>query len=78
MATFRRLLGFLRPYRVGVSWSFLLAGLAMGTGVLIPYLVGRTVDEMASAWISWYYMSDQDYKKETEARKSRQTLTSSR
>ena len=39
---------------------------------------GRTVDEMASAWISWYYMSDQDYKKETEARKSRQTLTSSR
>ena len=39
---------------------------------------GRTVDEMASAWISWYYMSDQDYKKETEARKARQTLTSSR
>jgi len=40
---------------------------------------GRTVDEMASAWISWYYMSDQDYKKETEARKAaQQTLTSSR
>jgi ABC-type multidrug transport system fused ATPase/permease subunit len=46
VATFRRLLGFLRPYRVGVSWSFLLAALAMGTGVLIPYLVGRTVDEI--------------------------------
>src|SRR3954453_19724078 len=46
MTTFRRLLGFLRPYRVGVSWSFLLAGLAMGMGVLIPYLVGRTVDEI--------------------------------
>src|ERR671936_1586727 len=46
MSTFRRLLGFLRPYRVGVSWSFLLAGLAMGTGVIIPYLVGRTVDHV--------------------------------
>src|SRR5438477_5169643 len=46
VATFRRLLGFLRPYRTGVSWSFVLAGLAMGTGVLIPYLVGRTVDEI--------------------------------
>jgi len=40
---------------------------------------GRTVDEMASAWISWYYMSDQDLKKETDARKaSQQTLASSR
>jgi hypothetical protein len=40
---------------------------------------GRTVDEMASAWISWYYMSDQDFKKETEARKAaQQVLTSSR
>src|SRR5438874_2559339 len=46
VATFRRLLGFLRPYRTGVSWSFVLAGLAMGTGVLIPYLVGRTVDDI--------------------------------
>jgi ABC-type multidrug transport system fused ATPase/permease subunit len=46
MPTFRRLLGFLRPYRVGVSWSFALAALAMGTGVLIPYLVGRTVDDI--------------------------------
>src|SRR5207244_1864801 len=46
VATFRRLLGFLRPYRVGVVWSFVLAGVAMGTGVLIPYLVGRTVDHV--------------------------------
>jgi ABC-type multidrug transport system fused ATPase/permease subunit len=44
--TFRRLLGFLRPYKAGVLWSFLLAGLAMGTGVLIPFLVGRTVDQV--------------------------------
>ncbi|HET8673951.1 MAG TPA: ABC transporter ATP-binding protein [Thermoleophilaceae bacterium] len=46
MKVFRRLLGFLSPYRVGVFWSFLLAGLAMGTGVLIPFLVGRTVDHV--------------------------------
>jgi ABC-type multidrug transport system fused ATPase/permease subunit len=44
--TFWRLLGFLRPYRRGVTVSFLLAGAAMGTGVLIPFLVGRTVDEI--------------------------------
>jgi ABC-type multidrug transport system fused ATPase/permease subunit len=46
MRTFWRLLGFLRPYRRGVIVSFLLAGAAMGTGVLIPYLVGRTVNEI--------------------------------
>ncbi len=46
MRTFWRLLGFLRPYRGGVSASFVLAAAAMGTGVLIPYLVGRTVDEI--------------------------------
>jgi ATP-binding cassette subfamily B protein len=44
--TFWRLLGFLRPYRRGVLISFLLAGVAMGMGVLIPYLVGRSVDEI--------------------------------
>ena len=46
MRTFWRLLGFLRPYRGGVAVSFVLAGAAMGVGVLIPYLVGRTVDEI--------------------------------
>src|SRR5919197_3193101 len=46
MKTFWRLLVFLRPYRRGVVVSFALAGAAMGTGVLIPYLVGRTVDEI--------------------------------
>ena len=30
----------------------------------------RTVDEMASAWLSYYYMSEEDYKKEVEARKA--------
>ena len=46
MNTFWRLLGFLRPYRGGVAVSFALAAAAMGTGVLIPLLVGRTVDEI--------------------------------
>jgi len=46
MPTFRRLLGFLRPYRRAVGFSFLLAAVAMGMGVLIPYLVGRTVDDI--------------------------------
>jgi ABC-type multidrug transport system fused ATPase/permease subunit len=44
--TFWRLLGFLRPYRGGVTVSFVLAAAAMGAGVLIPLLVGRTVDEI--------------------------------
>jgi ATP-binding cassette subfamily B protein len=44
--TFWRLLSFLRPYRRGVIVSFVLAAVAMGTGVLIPFLVGRTIDEI--------------------------------
>jgi len=44
--TFWRLLGFLRPYWAGVIASFLLAAVAMGMGVLIPYLVGRTIDDV--------------------------------
>src|SRR3954453_19166375 len=46
MRTFWRLLGFLRPSRGGVIASFAPAAVAMGTGVVIPYLVGRTVDEI--------------------------------
>src|SRR6266508_2356319 len=46
MRIFWRLLGFLRPYRRGVAVSFALAAAAMGTGVLVPYLVGRTVDDI--------------------------------
>jgi ABC-type multidrug transport system fused ATPase/permease subunit len=46
MRTFWRLLGFLRPYRGGVLVSFALAAAAMGSGVLIPYLVGHTIDEI--------------------------------
>jgi ABC-type multidrug transport system fused ATPase/permease subunit len=44
--TFVRLLGFLRPYRRGVIVSFVLAAAAMVAGVLIPFLVGETVDDV--------------------------------
>ena len=46
MKVFWRLLGFLRPYRTGVAVSFVLAATAMGMGVLLPFLVGRTVDRI--------------------------------
>ena len=39
----------------------------------------RTIDEMGSAWLSYYYMSDEDFKIETEARKAKlRALTSTR
>src|SRR5947209_12966912 len=44
MRIFVRLLGFLRPYRRGVTWSFVLAFGAMGATVLIPYLTGRAIN----------------------------------
>jgi ABC-type multidrug transport system fused ATPase/permease subunit len=44
MRTFRRLLGFLRPYRRTLIVSLVLAWAAMGMTVLIPWLVGGTVD----------------------------------
>ena len=46
MKTFVRLLGFLRPYRRGVIVSFALAAAAMVAGVVIPFLVGVTVDDI--------------------------------
>jgi ABC-type multidrug transport system fused ATPase/permease subunit len=46
VGTFVRLLGFLRPYRRGVMVSFVLAAIAMTVSVLIPFLVGKTVDEI--------------------------------
>ena len=46
MKVFWRLLGFLRPYRTGVIASFALAALAMVSGVLIPFLVGRAIDSV--------------------------------
>jgi ABC-type multidrug transport system fused ATPase/permease subunit len=46
--TFWRLLCFLRPYRGGVLLSFALAAAALAMGVLIPYLVGQTIDDIRS------------------------------
>jgi ABC-type multidrug transport system fused ATPase/permease subunit len=44
--TFTRLLGFLRPYRKGVTWSFVLAALAMVATVAIPWLTGKAIDSI--------------------------------
>lgn len=44
MLTLKRLIGFLRPYRRQVIGSLVLAWVAMGFTVLIPWLVGRAVD----------------------------------
>ena len=46
MKIFIRLLGFLGPYRRGVTISFALAAAAMVSGVLIPFLVGETIDDI--------------------------------
>jgi len=43
MPTFKRLLGFLSPYKREVVGSLIFAWLAMGMTILIPYLVGRAV-----------------------------------
>jgi ATP-binding cassette subfamily B protein len=48
MPIFRRLLGFLRPYRNGVAWSFALAFGTISMTVLIPYLTGRAIDSIRS------------------------------
>ena len=44
MNTFYRLLGFLRPYKRGLTASWALASLAMVVTVLIPYLTGSAVE----------------------------------
>jgi ATP-binding cassette subfamily B protein len=46
MATFARLLGWLRPYRTGVILSALLAAAAMVMTVAIPWLSGRAIDQI--------------------------------
>jgi hypothetical protein len=37
----------------------------------------RTVDEMGSAWLSWYYMSDEDYQREVAERRARRGAATS-
>jgi ABC-type multidrug transport system fused ATPase/permease subunit len=48
MATYRRLLGFLRPYRRQLWGSLIFAWAAMGMTILIPWLVGRAVNAIES------------------------------
>jgi ABC-type multidrug transport system fused ATPase/permease subunit len=43
MRTYRRLMGFLRPYRRQLWGSLVFAWAAMGMTVLIPWLIGRAV-----------------------------------
>jgi ABC-type multidrug transport system fused ATPase/permease subunit len=44
MQTYRRLMGFLRPYRPQLWGSLAFAWAAMGMTVLIPWLIGRAVN----------------------------------
>jgi ATP-binding cassette subfamily B protein len=44
MRTYRRLMGFLRPYRRQLWGSLVFAWAAMGMTVLIPWLIGRAVN----------------------------------
>ncbi|MET0306141.1 MAG: ABC transporter ATP-binding protein [Solirubrobacterales bacterium] len=44
MATYRRLMGFLRPYRRQLWGSLVFAWAAMGMTVLIPWLIGRAIN----------------------------------
>ena len=47
--TFRRLLGFLRPYRGQVIVSTLLAVGAQAAGLTVPYLTGQVIDTVSAA-----------------------------
>ena len=53
--TFRRLLGFLRPYRGQVIVSTLLAVGAQAAGLTVPYLTGQVKE---SPRTSYFYVSD--------------------
>src|ERR1044072_267736 len=44
MRTYRRLMGFLRPYRAQLWGSLIFAWAAMGMTVLIPLLLGRAIN----------------------------------
>jgi len=44
MRTYRRLMGYLRPYRAALWGSLIFAWAAMGMTVLIPWLIGKAVN----------------------------------
>jgi ABC-type multidrug transport system fused ATPase/permease subunit len=45
LRTFTRLLGFLRPYRLSVAASVVLAVASQAAGMTIPWLTGRVIDD---------------------------------
>jgi ATP-binding cassette subfamily B protein len=47
VTNFWRILGFLRPYRSGVTWSVVLAAFAMAIGAAIPLLAGAAVGRVS-------------------------------
>jgi ATP-binding cassette subfamily B protein len=49
LRTFARLLGFLRPYKVSLAISVLLAVGSQAAGMAIPWLVGDVIDEAIPA-----------------------------
>jgi ABC-type multidrug transport system fused ATPase/permease subunit len=48
MRTYRRLMGFLRPYRRQLWGSLAFAWLAMGMTVLVPWLIGQAVNAITN------------------------------
>jgi ABC-type multidrug transport system fused ATPase/permease subunit len=49
MRTYRRLMGFLRPYRRQLWGSLAFAWAAMGMTVLIPWLIGRAINAIQNS-----------------------------
>jgi hypothetical protein len=37
----------------------------------------RTIDDMSFAWVSYYYLTDEEYKKQAEERKARANKSAS-
>jgi hypothetical protein len=35
----------------------------------------RTIDDMSFAWMSWYYLSDQEYQQQVQARQAKSKAT---
>jgi ATP-binding cassette subfamily B protein len=56
VTNFWRLLGFLKPYRSGVTWSVILAAGSMGIGAVIPLLAGAAVTQVQKGNMQelWY------------------------
>ena len=67
MTTFRRLLGFLRPYRRGLSVSWGLASVAMVMTVALPALTGRAVQVISEGaqYVQRHHLAQRSHDRET-------------